>query len=190
MYYSPKKAFWEDAIFINIYTLFVLSLKEMYFWLVGRLFASFRLFVCSFTLGKDSRWLWLAGDSVVQRQKLDSRLKICWKFGTWRQTRQTKPRENQNERSTVAVDCSSVIEFSPHRKKGFPWLFTVICKKYNSKNGNVMRRGELNKYHISFFFIWCLIRPYKPSKMFPTDNKHYAGERKKETHKISTSLHF
>lgn len=59
-------------------------------------------------------------------------------------------------------------------------IYTVICKKYNSKNGNVMRRGELNKYHISFFFIWCLIRPYKPSKMFPTDNKHYAGERKKE----------
>lgn len=37
-----------------------------------------------------------------------------------------------------------------------------------------MRHGELNKYHISFM---TFDSSYKPSKMFPTDNKHYAEKK-------------
>lgn len=185
MYYSPKKAFREDAIFINIYTLFFPSLKENVF-LVGR------SVVCelpSFSFVR-SRWgkrlaltltgRWFGCAKTKTRLTLENLLKI-WHLAT-NQTNTTS-RGNQNERS---------VEFSPHRKKRFSMTIYSYLQKIQFKK-MVMLWGAENWTNIIylFFFIWCLIRPYKPSKMFPTDNKHYAGERKKKkTRKISTSLHF
>lgn len=68
---------------------------------------------------------------------------------------------------------------SPHRNptENVLWLFTHFSAKNTIKNGNVMRHGELNKYHISFMISDS---SHEPSKMFPHRYKHNVEKLKKK----------
>lgn len=157
----------------------------MYFWSVGRSFASFLPFRLFVHVGKKTR---ADSDWPVIRLCKDKNSTHAWKFvenlapgdkpDKHNLTRKSKWEIRRRRRCRLRRRHRVLA--SQEKKVLHDYLHSYLQKIQFKKNGNVMRRGELNKYHISFFFfIWCLIRPYKPSKMFPTDNKHYAGERKK-----------
>lgn len=203
--YHPNKAFPEDAMFINIYRLcFSPASRKRIF---GRSVSCCELPPCCRFVhtGKkrDSRWLWLAGDSAVQRQKqtqtglvLENLLKIWHQATNQTNTTRTERHEkNPNERTAAAAAGISATEVSAHRgeKLFHDYLHSCLQKiQFPKKLANVMRRQNWTKIICQFFFIWCLIQdPYKPSKMFPTGNKHYAGEKikLKNNRKISISLH-
>lgn len=78
---------------------------------------------------------------------------------------------------TSSSSSSLTGKSSPHRNptENVLWLFTQFSAKNTIKNGNVMRHGELNKYHKSFRISDS---SHESSEMLPTDNKHNVEKQK------------